>query len=70
MRRRGTSAHATRQAEQLLGGAKRVRTRVRGFPPWSPERATLTLLDQVQGVLDEYVDHLDFLPPRRRSRLR
>ena len=31
---------------------------MRGFAPWSPEQATLALLDQVQGVLDEYVDHL------------
>jgi hypothetical protein len=29
---------------------------VRGFAPWSPEKATLALLDRVQGVLDEYVD--------------
>jgi hypothetical protein len=43
---------------QLLGGVERVRTRVRGFAPWSPEKATLALLGQVQGVLDEYVDHL------------
>jgi hypothetical protein len=31
---------------------------VRGFAPWSPEKATLALLDQVQGILDEYADHL------------
>jgi hypothetical protein len=42
----------------LLGGAQRIRTRVRGFAPWSPEKTTLALLDQVQGVLDEYADHL------------
>src|SRR5262245_66542831 len=53
-----TSAQATRQAVHLLGGARRVRTRVRGFAPWSPEQATLALLDQVRGVLDEYADHL------------
>jgi hypothetical protein len=35
-----------------------VRTRVRGFAPWSPEKATLVLLDRVQAVLDEYTDHL------------
>jgi hypothetical protein len=46
------------QAAQLLGGAQRVRTRVRGFAPWSPEKATLALLDQVRGVLAEYADHL------------
>ena len=49
---------ATRQAVHLLGGMQRVRTRERGFAPWSPERTTLALLDQVQGVFDEYVDHL------------
>src|SRR5215831_21094084 len=49
---------ATRQAVHLLGGVQRVRTRVRGFAPWSPEKATLALLDQVQGILDEYADHL------------
>jgi hypothetical protein len=49
---------STRQAVQLLGGVERVRTRVRGFASWSPEQATLALLDQVQGVLDEYADHL------------
>jgi hypothetical protein len=49
---------STRQAVDLLGGVQRVRTRVRGFAPWSPEKATLALLDQVRGILDEYVDHL------------
>jgi hypothetical protein len=53
-----TSAQATRQAVHLLGGAQRVRTRPRGFAPWSPEKATLELLDQVRGVLDEYEDYL------------
>jgi len=52
------STSATRQAVHLLGGVQRMRTRVRGFAPWSPEKATLALLDQVQGILDEYVDHL------------
>ena len=45
-------------AQALLGGASRVRTRVRGFAPWSPRGATLQLLDQVRGVLDEYEDYL------------
>src|SRR5215510_10975977 len=53
-----TSAQATRQAVHLLGGAQRVRTRVRGFAPWLPEQATLALLDQVRGVLDEYEAYL------------
>jgi hypothetical protein len=53
-----TDAQAARQAALLLGGAQRTRTRPRGFAPWSPEKATLALLDQVQGVLDEYVDYL------------
>jgi len=55
--KRGPSPTST-TAEHLLGGVQRVRTRVRGFAPWSPEKATLALLDQVQGILDEYVDHL------------
>jgi hypothetical protein len=49
---------ATRQAVHLLGGAERVKTRPRGFAPWSPEKATLALLGRVRGVLDEYADHL------------
>src|SRR6516165_1821432 len=53
-----TISQASDAAVHLLGGAQRVRTRVRGFAPWSPERTTLALLDQVQGVFDEYVDHL------------
>jgi hypothetical protein len=43
---------------ELLGGAQRVRTRVRGFAPWTPQGATLRLLEQVRGVLDEYEDYL------------
>jgi hypothetical protein len=46
------------EAIDLLGGATRVRTRVRGFAPWSPHGATLQLLDQVRAVLGEYEDHL------------
>jgi hypothetical protein len=42
----------------LLGGARRKRTRVRGFAPWSPEATTLKLLDQVKAVLGEYEDYL------------
>jgi len=53
---RGSYPTSTK-AVHLLGGVQRVRTRVRGFAPWSPEKATLALLDQVQGILDEYVDH-------------
>ena len=55
--KRGPSPTST-TAEHLLGGVQRVRTRVRGFAPWSPEKATLALLDQVRGILDEYGDHL------------
>jgi hypothetical protein len=46
------------EAIDLLGGATRVRTRVRGFAPWNPHGATLQLLDQVRAVLGEYEDHL------------
>jgi hypothetical protein len=42
----------------LLGGAQRKRTRVRGFAPWQPQPDTLVLLDQVRGVLDEYDAYL------------
>jgi hypothetical protein len=45
----------------LLGGASRVRTRVRGFAPWIPKADTLALLDQVRGVLDEYEDYLPLI---------
>jgi hypothetical protein len=45
-------------ATDLLGGAQRVRTRVRGFAPWAPRGETLQLLDQVRGVLAEYEDYL------------
>lgn len=33
-------------------------TRVRGFAPWTPQRKTLILLEQVKSVLAEYQDHL------------
>jgi hypothetical protein len=50
---------ATRKAsDALLGGATRIRTRVRGFAPWSPRQDTQRLLDLVQSVLDEYRDNL------------
>jgi hypothetical protein len=45
-------------AQALLGGALRVRTRVRGFAPWAPRGTTLELLEQVRGVLGEYEDYL------------
>ena len=53
-----TNAQGPRQAVHLLGGAQRIKTRPRGFASWSPEKATLALLAQVQGILDEYIDHL------------
>lgn len=42
----------------LLGGAERIRTRVRGFALWTPRASTEQLLAQVDLVLAEYVDHL------------
>jgi hypothetical protein len=42
----------------LLGGAQRVRPRVRGFAPWNPQASTLLLLDQVRAVILEYDDYL------------
>jgi hypothetical protein len=49
---------------ELLGGAERVRTRVRRFAPWTPQAYTLELLERVQGVLDEYVDYLPLTIPQ------
>jgi len=43
---------------ELFGGAERVRTRPRGFAPWSPQRKTLELIARVNAVLGEYADHL------------
>jgi hypothetical protein len=45
-------------ALDLLGGAERKRTRVRGFAAWTPRGDTQQLLDQVRGVLGEYEDYL------------
>jgi hypothetical protein len=45
-------------AEALLGDAERKKLRPRGFAPWSPQAATLELLDQVRAVLNEYEDYL------------
>jgi hypothetical protein len=42
----------------LLGGAHRIKTRVRGFAPWQPRAATKALLEQVQAVLAEYAEFL------------
>lgn len=47
-----------RLADELLGGARRGRTRARGFVPWQPQPATLHLLDLVRAVLDEYAQYL------------
>ncbi len=44
--------------EELLGGAQRKRTRVRGFAPWTPKDDTLAVLRHVQAVLEEYADHI------------
>ena len=42
----------------LLGGARRGRTRPRGFIDWAPHPETQALIDAVQFVLDEYRNHL------------
>jgi hypothetical protein len=49
---------AMNAALDLLGGAERVRTRVRGFVAWEPRAETRALLDLVDAVLDEYRVHL------------
>src|SRR5262249_56679661 len=43
---------------ELSGGTARIRTRRRGFAPWSPGQETLELLARVNAVLGEYQDHL------------
>jgi rhodanese-related sulfurtransferase len=43
---------------ELLGGATRTRTRVRGFASWQPQADTLQLLERVRAVLGEYEDYL------------
>jgi hypothetical protein len=48
----------TRLAGMLLGGAERVRSRVRGFAPWSPRPDTLALLETIRSVLVEYAEYL------------
>jgi hypothetical protein len=45
-------------AVSLLGGARRRRTRVRGFAPWRPHDETLQLLELVRAVLVEYAEYL------------
>jgi hypothetical protein len=44
--------------DKLLGGARRGRTRVRGFAPWRPAPDTLALLDLTRAVLVEYAAYL------------
>jgi len=43
---------------ELLGGAKRKRTRVRGFADWNPSEESLALLDLIRQVLAEYAHYL------------
>jgi hypothetical protein len=45
-------------ADDLLGGAERVKLRPRGFVPWQPRPETQALLDQVRAVLAEYRAYL------------
>jgi hypothetical protein len=53
-----TFEHTESDALTILGGAQRIRTRVRGFAPWTPRGETQQLLDQVRAVLNEYEDYL------------
>jgi hypothetical protein len=39
---------------ETISGRTYTSTRVRGFAPWSPRDDTLTLLDQVNGIFEEY----------------
>jgi hypothetical protein len=48
----------TDHLKELLGGAQRSRTRVRGFAEWRPTEETQQLLAQVEAVLTEYAEYL------------
>jgi hypothetical protein len=48
----------TEDLSDLLGGAERVRTRERGFTPWSPRQDKLNMLEQVRAILVEYEANL------------
>jgi hypothetical protein len=50
--------NAVTDAIELLGGAERVRPRVRGFADWTPRKETIALLARVDAVLGGYQDHL------------
>jgi hypothetical protein len=41
-----------------VSGRAYIRTRPRGFAPWSPKPASLLLVDQVRAILEEYRAHL------------
>jgi hypothetical protein len=43
---------------ELLGGAVRRSTRIRGFAPWRPWRETLLVLERARAVLEEYRQYL------------
>jgi hypothetical protein len=45
-------------AFDILGGAERRRTRVRGFASWAPRAGTLTLLTLIRAILVEYAAYL------------
>ena len=47
--------------DKLLGGARRRRTRVRGFAPWRPAPDTLALLDLIRAALIEYAAYLPLM---------
>jgi hypothetical protein len=47
-------AQGTSGLRGAVSGRAYIRTRPRGFAPWSPKPATLLLVDQVQEVLREY----------------
>jgi hypothetical protein len=43
---------------EITAGRENGRARPKGYAPWRPHRKTRLLLEQVEGVIDEYADHL------------
>jgi hypothetical protein len=43
---------------EITAGRENGQRRPRGYADWNPHRKTRALLDQVHGILEEYLDHL------------
>ena len=57
--RRPTASHAAPPRTQTLGTY--TATRPRGFCDWRPQARTRALLEQVDGILEEYREHLPLI---------